>query len=152
VLSGEERLVKEVMNSDVAPVDASTSVREAVDVLRNWGLLVVIVCRHNEPISALTEYDILINGTASDGHFGSVTLQDLIKTHAAIRCREDAILADAIPAMIDHRVRHLPVVDEKGTLVGALSLMNALGAVAPDAAATWLTLMQQSTAKAPKFE
>ncbi|MEP6934610.1 MAG: CBS domain-containing protein [Nitrospirota bacterium] len=144
--------MKEVMSAEVAPVDASTPVREAVNVLRNLGFYIVIVCRHNEPVSALTEYDIVINGTASDDYSGSVTLHDHIKTHVAIRCREDAILADAIPAMIDHHVRHVPVVDEKGTLVGALSLMNALGAVAPDAAAMWLTKMQQSTAKAPSFE
>jgi CBS domain-containing protein len=140
------------MIPDVAPVDAYTSLQKAIETLRSKGLPILIVCQDYEPVLALTEYDVVLKASGYEDRFGSTTLHEIMEQRPAIRCREDAILADAIRAMMDHRARHVPVVDEKGDLVGALSLVNALGAVTPDAAATWLAKMRQLPAQSFESE
>lgn len=147
VLPGEDRRVKEVMCCDVASVDAFTSVKEAVGTLRSRNLPIAVVCRNNEPISALTEYDVAISVAGCEGHSDSITLHDIVKKRMEIRCHEDAILADAIRAMAVHRTRHVPVIDANGKLVGALSLVEAVAALSPDAAATWLKKIRQWSAE-----
>jgi predicted transcriptional regulator len=146
VLPGEDRLVKEIMTQDVA----TTTAKEAIEVIRNRRVPILIVCVGNEPAIAITEYDLAIT-VSTDDRGDSVTLCDLIKHRMIIRCREDVILADAIPAMLDHRARHLPVVDERGDLVGALSLVDALGAITPDAAALWQAKIRRLWSEAPEL-
>jgi len=43
-----------------------------------------------------------------------------------VTVREDASFAKAKRLMVLHRIRHLPVVDEKGYLVGMLTLRKIL--------------------------
>jgi CBS domain-containing protein len=140
---GEDRLVKETMNLEVTPVDALTSVKDAVETMRNRSLHIVIVCRDGEPISALTEYDVAISEAACEGPSSSVTLDDIVKKRVEIRCYEDALLAAAIPAMAVHCTRHVPVVNAQGNLVGALSMVNALEVLPQDVAARWLKKLRQ---------
>jgi CBS domain-containing protein len=147
---GEDRLVKDVMHSEVATVDVSATVKEATQIMRNRDLSILVVCRSKEPILALTEYDMVISGAAHVDRSGSATLREITKKREPVRCREDAILADAIHAMMDHHARHVPVINAQGDLVGVLSLVDALGAVTPEAAAVWLTKMRQSTVQAPE--
>jgi CBS domain-containing protein len=150
VRPGEDRLVKDVMSREVTTVDASASVKEATQAMRNQDLSILIVCRGDEPVLALTEYDMVISGTAPGNGSSPATLHEIAKKREPIRCREDAILADAISAMMDHHARHVPVIDAEGDLVGVLSLVDAVGALTPDAAAAWLTKMRQSTVQAPE--
>ena len=151
VRPGEDRLVKDVMSSRGGSLSMPrSSVKEAVQIMRDRDLSILIVCRGDEPALALTEYDVVISGAAHADRSGSATLYEITKKREPIRCREDAILADAIRAMMDHRARHVPVVDERGGLVGVLSLVDAVGAITPEAAEAWLTKMGQSTIQAPE--
>lgn len=140
---GEGRLVQDVMTHEVATAEASITAKEAVEVLRNRNVPILVVCLEREPIIAITEYDLALNVIAR-GHADSISLYELIKKRTVIRCRENAILADAIDAILDHRLRHVPVVDTKDKLAGALSLVDAVGAITPDAAALRQTKIRQS--------
>lgn len=151
VLPGEDCLVKDVMTAEVTTATASITVKEALEVVRNRNIPLLIVCRENEPVHALSEYDLAIN-VAAENRAESVSLHEVIKDRMVLRCREDAILADAIEAMVHHRTRHVPVVDVQGHLVGALSLVDAVGALTPDAAASWQTKVRQLWTEAPEFK
>ncbi len=151
VLPGEDRLVKDIMTHEIAIARASVTAKEAIDVIRDRDVPILVVCRESEPVSALTEYDLAINALTED-RTDSFTLDELIKKRMMIRCREDAILADAIHAMLSHRTRHVPVVNAKGDLVGALSLVDAVGAITPDAAALWQAKIRQLWTETPEFK
>lgn len=152
VLAGEDRLVKDVMTQEVAVTTASITAKEAIEVIKNLNVPILVACLEGgEPVSALTEYDLAIN-VITEGRADSATLYELIKKRMVIRCREDAILADAIYVMLNHRARHVPVVDAKGQLVGALSLVDAVGAITPDAAACWQTKARQLWTETPEFK
>ena len=58
VSPGEDRLVKETMDREVIPVEAFTSVKQAIETMGNRSPHIVAVCQDGEPISALTECDV----------------------------------------------------------------------------------------------
>jgi len=151
VLPGEDRLVKDIMIHEVALTAASITVKEAIDIIRNRNVPILVVCLGHEPLLALTEYDLALH-LITESRGDSVTLYELIKKRMIVRCREDAILADAMDAMLNHRVRHVPVVDAKGDLVGALSMVDAVGAVTPNAAAPRQSNVRRLWTEVPEFE
>ena len=151
VLPGEDRLVKDIMTQEVALATASITVKEAIDIIRNRNVPILVVCLEHEPVFALTEYDLALH-VITESHGDSVTLYELIKKRRGIRCREDAILADAMDAMLNHRIRHVPVVDAKGDLVGALSMVDAVGAVTPNAAAPRQSKVRRLWTETPEFK
>lgn len=147
VLPGEDRLVKDIMTEEVAVASAAVTAKEAIDIIRNQNVPILVVYVEREPVFALTEYDVAIDVIAQGGA-DSLPLSELSKKRTVIRCREDAILADAIPAMLDHRLRHVPVVNAEGNLVGALSLVEAVAALTPDAAALWQRKLRRLSTEA----
>lgn len=149
VLRGEDRHVKDIMTREVVTIGSSTRLKEAIQIIHDCRCSILIICLNNEPVLAITEYDIALNMMESDGYSTLATVHEIAKNREAVRCHEDAILADAVRAMLDHRARHIPVVDAQGNAVGALSLMNALGAMTPQAADRWLAKMRQMSSKDP---
>lgn len=147
VLQGEDRYVKDIMTRDVIISDASLCLKEAVWTIKDRQLSILIICLKNEPVLAVTQYDIALNMVESDEHSAFATFHEIIKKREAVRCHEDALLVDAVRAMLEHHARHIPVVDAKGNAVGALSLMDAMGAMTPEAAAKWLTKMRRICSK-----
>ena len=146
VLHGEDRHVKDIMTREVAISDASICLKEAIRIIQDRQSI-LIICLDHEPALAVTEYDIALNMMGSGDYSALTTFDEILNKHEAVRCHEEAILADAVGAMLDHRARHIPVVDSKNNVVGALSLMDAIGAMTPDAAAKWLTKMRKVSAK-----
>jgi len=149
VLQGEDRHVKEIMTREVVTSDASICLKEAVRIVQEQRASTLIICLDHKPVLAVTEYDIALIMMMSDDYSALATFHETINKCEAVRCHEDAILADAVSAMLDHRARHIPVVDSNNNVVGALSLMNAIGAMMPDAAAKWLTKMRTMSSKDP---
>lgn len=150
VLPGEDRPVKDVMTQEMVTINAAVTVKEARRVIQDHNVLTLIVCLENEPVLALTEYDLAIM-TIAEGCSDSTTLNEFLKQRTGVRCHENAILADAIRTMTNHRVRHAPVVNARGKLIGVLSMGDAIGAISPHAAAHWLTTMRRKWTEAPEF-
>lgn len=142
VLPGEDRLVRDIMTRKVIIAQSSMALKEACEALRRQKVSVLVVCHGKEPVHALAERDLISDKLPLDRLSETGTLQELIEHPVAVRCREDAILADALRAMIRHRTNHVPVLDATGGLVGALSLVDAVGAVSPTAAERWLAQLQ----------
>ncbi len=147
VLQGEDRHVKDIMTREVVTLGASTSLKEAIQIIQGHQCSILIICLDSEPMLAVTEYDVALDMMEFDDESPAATFHEIIKNRETVRCHEDAILADAVSAMMDHRARHIPVVDSTGNVVGALSLMHALGAMTPQAAAIWLTKMRHMSSQ-----
>ncbi len=142
VLSGEDRLVRDIMTRKVVIAQSSMPVEAAGDTIRNQKMSILVVYEGGEPVQALTELDLTSGTTARESPSSSGTLQEIIKNRVCVRCREDAILADVMHAMIKHRASQVPVLSGTGDLVGALSLVDAVGALSPPAADIWRAKMR----------
>lgn len=149
VLPGEDRLVRDILTKKVIVAQSSMALKEAYETLRCQKVPILVVYQGNEAVQALAEPDLIGDKIPLEGVPEMRTLHELIEYRVAVRCREEAILADALRAMIRHRTNYVPVLNARGGLVGALSLVDAIGAVSPTAAERWLAQMEGWPATPP---
>lgn len=97
---------------------------------RKVGTLVV-VDEGNRPIGILTDRDVAVRVVA-EARDSTGTLVSEIMTPHPDTVREDASLEDALRLMRAGPFRRVPVVDEKGRLIGLLSLDDVLRVLAQE--------------------
>jgi CBS domain-containing protein len=137
VLSGEARLVRDLATHNVVTAQPSMTRREASEIIRKHKASLLVVYQGDQPVHALTELDLTGETVSRNDVSDADTLEEIIKHRTAVRCRADAILADALHAMTTYRIGHLPVLDTHGDLLGVLSLVDAIGALSSPAAEHW---------------
>ena len=116
--------VTEILRSkgaDVITIWPGASLRSAVDLMakRNVGALVV-VNDDGKIVGMVSERDIVLALAASSERALADSVADVMSKRL-ITCGPDDRLADLMATMTEHRVRHLPVVDQ-GHLVGLISI------------------------------
>lgn len=117
-------LVKHVMVENVITAKDNTTAKRAVEMLykKHVGSIVVID-DEKKCIGIFTERDairIVAKDTPLDAPL------DKVMTKNVVTIGEDATLEEARRLIVSHRIRHLPVVDQKGKLVGLLSVRRFL--------------------------
>jgi len=117
-------MVRHVMLRNVVTTDPKTSLRAAIEILneKHIGSL-LITDSHKKCIGIFTERDVI--RVLAQG----VNLDDPIEkvmTSNVITLGEEASLEEARRLIITHAVRHLPVVNGQGKLVGLLSVRKLL--------------------------
>jgi len=68
----------------------------------------------------ISERDI-VRALALDGHAALSLKATELMTRAVVTCKPTATFEMARKLMLKHRIRHLPIIDEQGELVGMLS-------------------------------
>jgi CBS domain-containing protein len=148
--------VRDIMDSDPATVSPETPVEEIVAVLRDHGIPgVPVVDADGRCVGIVTEADLVLPDDQGDLHLphyinlfgGTVFLEPLGRYEQRLRkafastaedmmTREpDTVAPDATAkeaARLIHESGHnrLPVVDEDGRLVGVVTRLDVLGALA----------------------
>ncbi len=138
VLPGEDRLVRDVMRPTVRTIDPRASLQEAARMIRDHAVPALIVCRDGEIVGTVSEHDIAVNGATQARSPDTVPVHEVMAPAGALVCRDDAILADAARLMAEQGLRCLPVMDERGAVVGLLTMLDVAVAVVPAAASAWL--------------
>lgn len=93
------------------------------------GALVVGDARH--PVGVISERDV-VTALAQGADPDAVTAGDAM-THHVISARLEDPLFDAASQMLDDAIRHLPVTDENGTVIGMVSIRDLVGPLLLDA-------------------
>jgi len=117
-------LVKHVMVENVITAKDNITAKRAVEMLykKHVGSIVVID-DEKKCIGIFTERDairIVAKDTPLDAPL------DKVMTKNVVTIGEEATLEEARRLIVSHRIRHLPVVDQKGKLVGLLSVRRFL--------------------------
>lgn len=119
--------------SGVVTVEAGISVRSAARLMndRRIGSLVVVdgpAMGENGLSSGagrirgiLTERDILVRVVAGSRDPDRTTVEEVM-TSDCLTCRPQTVLDEARKVMRERRIRHLPAVDDRGALVGMVSI------------------------------
>lgn len=107
--------------ANVVTIGPENSIRDAINTLaqRNFGALVV-VNEANKPIGIISERDI-VRLVANNEDFFSVSVSEIMTKHVITGVRQDELKAVA-NTMTENRIRHLPIVDEDGVLMGIVSI------------------------------
>ncbi len=116
--------VQEIMTRDPSCVTADATVREAAQLMRreNVGIVPVVQGggRDRKLLGVVTDRDIAIRCIA-DGRDGNCRVREVMSGDQLATCSPDDELDDVMDAMGREQVRRIPIVDERGSLVGIVS-------------------------------
>ena len=119
----------EYCNREVVITEKTTEVREAAKLMRkrHVGDLVVVERRgpENIPIGLLTDRDLVIEVLAQDVPVEAVTVGDVMSLEL-VTARESDGLWDTLDRMRTLGIRRMPVINERGGLVGIITSDDVL--------------------------
>jgi CBS domain-containing protein len=126
---GEEKMkIQDIMTKDPSCVTPDATVREAAQVMKREDVGVVPVVAANADkrlVGIVTDRDIAIRCVA-DGIDGSCRVRDVMSTDDLATCSFGDDVDHVMDAMRNEKVRRIPIVDERGSLVGIVSQADVL--------------------------
>ena len=108
--------VKDILQqkgADVVSVPPTETVLNAAHLMNERGIGGLVVTEGGDVVGIFTERDILRRVVSEQRDPGTTPVSDVMTT-PVIRGRAEAKLEEVRALMTDKRIRHLPVVDEKG--------------------------------------
>ena len=115
--------IEEIMTRDPATVTPGATVRDAAKLMQreNTGILPVVDSEGSKRlVGVVTDRDIAIRIVA-EGRDGDTRVSDVMTSSRLATLRPDADVDDVMDTMADQQVRRVPIVDERGTLVGIVA-------------------------------
>jgi CBS domain-containing protein len=113
---------------EVATIDGSASVRDALAVLADRGIGALVVSADGRHVDGIVSERDVARGLHSHGAELLAAPISSLMTSAVHTCRPTARVTDLAQTMTDHRVRHVPVLDEDDALVGIVSIGDVVKA------------------------
>jgi CBS domain-containing protein len=113
--------VFEAMTPDVVSVLPDTKLVDAALAMRNLDVGPLPVVDGGRLVGVITDRDITVRATA-EGRDPRLTTVEDVMTPEVVACREEDDVRVAARMMQDAQLRRLLVVDERGMLVGIVSL------------------------------
>lgn len=106
-------------------VDAESTVREAAKTMAEVNVGCSAIMDGPRLIGLFTERDVMKRVLLRDLDVDQVRVRDVM-TREVIAAQENQSVLDAHLLMKRHHIRHLPVLDDQGQLVGILSIRDLL--------------------------
>ena len=114
--------IQDIMSADPNTVTPDTPITEAARLMKdhNVGMLPVVESEDSPRlIGVVTDRDITIRHVA-EGHLRDCAVREAM-TDNVLTCTPDDNVDRAMSLMADEQVRRIPIVDERGYLVGVVS-------------------------------
>ncbi len=115
-----ERLVGDIMVTDVHAVGTKATVKDTAAVMAREGHGCVIVVRANIAVGMVTERDIVHKVTSMGVDPSKIRVEDIMST-PLITISPEATIMEAAEKMSEYEIRRIVVVSEDGRLVGLLT-------------------------------
>lgn len=133
-LSGGMRALVIAQVADLPPrphatVDVNDAMWKVVDAMKSKGRGAVLVEENGALVGIFTERDLVCRVDHDDALWSHVVVRDVMTPHPTVVRPHDSV-AEAMRLLIQGRRRHLPVVDDKGKVLGLLSIRDILAYVA----------------------
>ncbi len=115
--------IQEIMTRNPATVTPGTTVRDAAKLMQreDTGILPVVESEGTKKlVGVVTDRDIAIRVVA-EGRDGETRVSDVMSTGRLATLRPDADVDEAMNTMADEQVRRVPIVDDRGTLIGIVA-------------------------------
>jgi CBS domain-containing protein len=119
-------LVREIMTTDVRSCRADRTLVVAAAAM-HWGdcRFLPVVDADGRPIGVVTDGDICLIGTSDQRPLRDILVSEAM-SRAVETCRPEDSVDKVLETMKRRRIRHLPVIDEQGRLVGVVSLTDVI--------------------------
>jgi CBS domain-containing protein len=119
-------IVREIMTTDVRSCRPDRTLVAAAAAM-HWGdcRFLPVVDDAGRPIGVITDGDICLIGTSDQRPLRSILVSEAM-SRAVATCHPEDSLHEVLETMKRRRIRHLPVVDRQGNLVGVVSLTDVI--------------------------
>ena len=108
------------MTRDPRSVSPEAPARDAARIMREEDVGIVPVVEGSRLVGVITDRDLAVRLVA-DGRDGNTTVRDVMSSKTIATCRPDEDLDRAMDTMAREQVRRIPIVDERGSLVGIVA-------------------------------
>ena len=113
---------------EVATIDGSQDVRAALAMLAERGVGALVVSSDGQRVEGIVSERDVARGLHERGADLLTQPVASLMTAEVHTCPPGARVTDLAQTMTDHRVRHVPVVDDDGVLVGIVSIGDVVKA------------------------
>jgi CBS domain-containing protein len=127
--------IHDIMTRDPSCVTPDATVREAAQVMKreDVGIVPVVDGQNSKTLlGVITDRDIALRCVA-DGHDANARVRDCMSADKLATCRENDDVDRAMDAMRTEQVRRIPIVDERGSLVGIVAQADVVRKTRNDA-------------------
>lgn len=114
---------REIMTTDPVCVTPDTSISDAAQMMKdqNVGMLPVVEAEGSDKlVGVITDRDITIRHVAEGHGSPDDPVREAMSSNVTT-CRPDDDVQDVMKTMANEQVRRIPIVDERGALVGIVS-------------------------------
>jgi CBS domain-containing protein len=112
--------VKEIMSKDVASLNTDDPVERAAQLMKQYDVGSIPVCRQKKVIGIVTDRDIAVRSIAIGENAKQQKVQDIMSSDPVVGS-PDMDVDDAAKIMSEKQIRRLPIVDNN-SLVGIVAL------------------------------
>ena len=106
-------------------VSADASVRDAVSTIKEAKMGACVVLENNQLVGIFSERDLMLRVVAAGLDPDQTPVSEVMTTKLEIlNTRADS--SEALELLVSRQIRHLPIVEEDGSLVGLLSVQRLL--------------------------
>ena len=121
-------LVRDIMSKEVKTVRNDTSVKEVIALMNKFDKDAILVEQSGKPTGIITVKDVLVRAV-EHGVPLSTIIARMVYTNPLVTIEETATVEEAAKLMKEWRIKHLPIVDKNGALVGILNDRDVIYAV-----------------------
>ncbi|BAK35546.1 hypothetical protein MLP_25320 [Microlunatus phosphovorus NM-1] len=115
------REILQTKGSAVITITPDASVRDLVVLLKEHNLGAVVVSTDGAALDGIVSERDIVRALAVDAAVLSASVSDVM-TAGVRTCQLNDSVESLMSTMTDHRIRHLPVVDDDGNLSGIISI------------------------------
>ncbi|CAJ0793513.1 Histidine kinase [Ralstonia mannitolilytica] len=124
--------VDEICSHRIVHVSTMATLQHAAQLMRDENSRALLVTERvtggSRVVGIVTDRDMVVHGIASRGDCTRTAVSEVM-TRGLMTILGDAIISEALRAMLSHGLHRLAVVDRQQRLVGMLSLDDAIRAI-----------------------
>ena len=113
-------LVRDIMSKDVKTVRNDTSVKEVIALMNKYDKDAILVEQSGKPTGIITVKDVLIRAVEHGVPLNAIIAR-MVYTNPLVTIDESATVEEAAKLMKHWQIKHLPIVDKNGCLVGMVN-------------------------------
>jgi len=121
-------VVRDIMSKDVKTVRNDTSVQEVIALMNKYDKDAILVEQSGKPTGIITVKDVLVRAVEHGVPLNTIIAR-MVYTNPLVTIDENATVEEAANLMKEWRIKHLPIVDKNGALVGMINDREVIYAV-----------------------
>lgn len=113
--------IKSICRKEFVSISPDATVKDAAGVMASKNVGSIIIVKDGSPVGIITDRDIVVRVVNKGLDSSSLKVQDVM-TIDPICLNENVGLFEALETVKEKGVRRYPVIDDKGKIVGIISL------------------------------